>query len=519
MSYRRSLTRTVLHRTVSAVTLTILFVTMFCIPGAAQSQWTRQDVLSDASMLLTMDFKGVNVGAAAGYVVQGAIKGRAIYTSDGGTIWIPASVPDSARSLVTVTLIDGTTGYIAGAYDVPIPAGVARPKRPDDSKMHNRVMAIGIEGYLNRIGMDVQDDYRGLFLATTDGGQSWFTKGVLPANIYYLLGASFLNAKLGYVTGDADPTSGMPRILKTTDGGDTWSTLATPGSLVVLRNISFVDSLTGVAVGARGGVNHTTGVILRTSDAGATWSSMEFPTVDNFTDVCFLDTAVGFSVGIDTIPNALDSAHGAIYKTTDGGLSWSHLAYQPDTTLVEGVRFARGTGTGMIFGNRFSLNNTHISTPVVFARTTDFGATWTEVNVTVDSGKNVWGGKLVTPLVGYLCGGDWTNGALMLGTQNGGITGVHPGGDRITSTFELRQNYPNPFNPTTLISYDLPASAHVRLTVFDLLGREVRTLVDEVQREGSKSVEFNAQHLPSGVYFYRLQAGSFMQTKKLLLMR
>jgi hypothetical protein len=85
--------------------------------------------------------------------------------------------------------------------------------------------------------------------------------------------------------------------------------------------------------------------------------------------------------------------------------------------------------------------------------------------------------------------------------------------------FELHQNYPNPFNPTTRIEYATPRTSHVSLKVFDLLGREVATLVDEVQEAGFKSVEFNASDLASGVYFYRLQAGTFAQTKKLALIR
>lgn len=87
------------------------------------------------------------------------------------------------------------------------------------------------------------------------------------------------------------------------------------------------------------------------------------------------------------------------------------------------------------------------------------------------------------------------------------------------SNFELSQNFPNPFNPTTVISYRLPIYGFVTLKVYDVLGREVQTLVNERQNIGNHSVTFKAFNLASGVYFYRLQAGSYSQTRKLVLLK
>ena len=87
------------------------------------------------------------------------------------------------------------------------------------------------------------------------------------------------------------------------------------------------------------------------------------------------------------------------------------------------------------------------------------------------------------------------------------------------SVFSLEQNYPNPFNPTTTIKYSIPTSEFVTLKVYNLFGKEVSTLVNENKQAGIYSVEFNAANYPSGVYFYKLQAGNFIETKKMLLLK
>jgi hypothetical protein len=87
------------------------------------------------------------------------------------------------------------------------------------------------------------------------------------------------------------------------------------------------------------------------------------------------------------------------------------------------------------------------------------------------------------------------------------------------SQFELSQNYPNPFNPTTMIAFSLPKRTFVTLKVYDAIGREVSNLVSEELGEGKYSVKWNGEGLASGVYYYRLQAGDFVTTKKLLLLQ
>jgi hypothetical protein len=89
----------------------------------------------------------------------------------------------------------------------------------------------------------------------------------------------------------------------------------------------------------------------------------------------------------------------------------------------------------------------------------------------------------------------------------------------IPSTFELEQNYPNPFNPSAKIKYSIPTSEFVFLKVFDVLGKEIKTLVNEYKLAGIYEVELDASKLPSGVYLYQLKAGSFIETKKMLLLK
>ncbi|HOV24260.1 MAG TPA: T9SS type A sorting domain-containing protein, partial [Candidatus Marinimicrobia bacterium] len=90
---------------------------------------------------------------------------------------------------------------------------------------------------------------------------------------------------------------------------------------------------------------------------------------------------------------------------------------------------------------------------------------------------------------------------------------------QLPKVYALKQNYPNPFNPTTNIRFDLPKDSDVSLVVYDLMGREVAKLVNGPMNAGYYTINFNAANLPSGVYIYRLKAGDFVNTKKLMLLK
>jgi hypothetical protein len=99
------------------------------------------------------------------------------------------------------------------------------------------------------------------------------------------------------------------------------------------------------------------------------------------------------------------------------------------------------------------------------------------------------------------------------------VTGVASENENGPTTYSLSQSYPNPLNPSTTIKYELPKSSMMTLRVYDMLGREVSVLVDERKDAGVHEVKFDGTNLASGVYFYRLHAGDFTQTKQLLLLR
>lgn len=90
---------------------------------------------------------------------------------------------------------------------------------------------------------------------------------------------------------------------------------------------------------------------------------------------------------------------------------------------------------------------------------------------------------------------------------------------KLPNVFELEQNYPNPFNPVTTIKYNLPKASEVALTIYDVLGREIKTIVNEQQQPGSYEVNWNASNISSGIYFYQLKTNDYVNTKKMLLLK
>ena len=106
---------------------------------------------------------------------------------------------------------------------------------------------------------------------------------------------------------------------------------------------------------------------------------------------------------------------------------------------------------------------------------------------------------------------------LLIGQTDSTVSSITE--EHTANAFELEQNYPNPFNLSTKIKYHLPEISFVTIKVYDVLGNKITTLVNEKKPAGSYEVEFGGIELPSGIYFYRLQAGSYVESKKMILLK
>jgi hypothetical protein len=208
--------------------------------------------------------------------------------------------------------------------------------------------------------------------------------------------------------------------------------------------------------------------------------------------------------------NLFAGTHDGVFLSTNNGTNWTAVSSGLTTTFINSIAVSPdGTGDTNIFVGTWGGG-------VFFS--TDNGSHWTDIH---SASMNNW----IWTVAVYP---DETGGKdLFAGTEGGGAW-RRPLSDIITNVkqlssqpkrFTLSQNYPNPFNPTTTISYDLPKESFVSLKVFDLLGREVASLVSEEMSAGNHSRQWNTSNVSSGIYFYRLQAGTFTETKKLVLLR
>ncbi|MGH2575129.1 MAG: hypothetical protein ACRDFC_05440, partial [Ignavibacteria bacterium] len=450
--------------------LQITLILLICVYKASYTQWFYQNVPQGIGIALTIDFTNLQNGAAGGWILLNVPTGRALYSTNSGLNWNFAQIPDSSRALVTLQLLNLQTGYCAGAYNTD---SVSRLKREKLYTFKDISVNLRYRNFMRvNIAMDGMEFYKGLFLKTTNGGQSWNTYGTLPSNVYYLIGLHFLNLSTGYATASLQYPIGTAGILKTSDGGLTWSTLPIPNSIFQLSNIYFTDINTGFAVGW---LQNPRGVILRTSNAGVNWSMQTIILVDNFTDIHFTNASTGFITGVDT------NFYGVVYKTTNAGLNWFRTSMQLDGYIFYGVEFLNSTGTGIVHGKRGDST-------ILISKTTNYGINWN--NYTFNDDALLIGSKLIDLNNWYVSGGNVLNRAIILHTTNGGAIAIKPISSEIPNKFKLHQNYPNPFNPITKIKFDLPyvetiQELPLQLIFYDVLGREVTTLFNKELKAGS----------------------------------
>jgi hypothetical protein len=187
-------------------------------------------------------------------------------------------------------------------------------------------------------------------------------------------------------------------------------------------------------------------------------------------------------------------------QSTDGGLTWTQRLLQT-TPMALGKydnKLFAGCDSGYIYistDNGTNWNNFNNGLPVLDINCLGFIDTTIFVSMN-NNGAKIWSRSLPSIVVS-----------------------VNTSQDASPHTFTLSQNYPNPFNPSTTIDYSIPKESFVTIKVYDLLGRELTTLVNEEKSAGNYNVSFNAGNLSSGIYFYRMHADNFIQTKKLVLIR
>jgi len=247
------------------------------------------------------------------------------------------------------------------------------------------------------------------------------------------------------------------------------------------------------------------GTILKTTNGGASWDLQPSGVTNFLVSVSFADSNNGWVVG----------SLGTILKTTDGGLIWN-LQTSGTTEFLEGIDVIDENIATAVGGN--------IGVSGTILRTTDGGATWApQISGTNNKLLEV---SFFDSNYGLAVGSEGT----ILHTTNGGVTFVEEEQiDGIPTEFLLSQNYPNPFNPSTNIKYAISSRQFVSLKVFDIIGNEIATLMDEEKSVGTYELTWNATNLPSGVYFYQLlvsalqskdgKAGEFIETKKMILLK
>ena len=340
------------------------------------------------------------------------------------------------------------------------------------------------------VGYD-QVNYKSAILRTTDGGNNWVQVSIGTDN--YLHAVSFIDTNTAIAVGD------YGLIIKTTNSGFTWVT-QTSGTTVHLHGVSFFNSNIGTVIGGIFNISLACyeGIILRTMDGGNNWVIVYSDTTSDLLDVHLLDINDIVVVGGGDF-----RGQGIILKSTDGGSNWIK---QYSSEGFEGISFA-DANTGTIVGGKYGNES-------IILRTTNAGNDWIEQSSgTINYLRGV---SFSDDLNGWVVGDDGT----ILHTTNGGVSFVDEEQiDAIPTEFSLSNNFPNPFNPSTKIKYSIPQSSKVVIKVFDILGNEIETLVNEDKPGGTYEVTWYAENLPSGVYFYQLKAGTYVQTRKMLLLK
>ena len=324
----------------------------------------------------------------------------------------------------------------------------------------------------------------GRIYRSTDRGDHWAALDIAyPDTVFKLVTVSD-GALFAQATGERDGTVTSLGLHRSTDGGMTWNALNT--GLPFWADVS--------ALLKRGstlllGINRE---LYRSSDNGATWNSVDLITGT----ACVIDAfgTVGSSLlaGVSGL---------GVFRSTDDGQNWSPANTGFPTTEIVVHGFAT-IGPSVFVGSGDGVFHS-----------SDEGASWTAVSEGL-AGPCISLASFGTNLfAGTWCRGIWKRPLSEM------VTSVPVSSAGLPAEFYLRQNFPNPFNPGTTMEYGLPRAGYVTLTVYNVLGEQVSTLIAGDHAAGTFRATWDASRLPSGVYFYRLSAGEYVHTKKAIVMK
>jgi photosystem II stability/assembly factor-like uncharacterized protein len=318
---------------------------------------------------------------------------------------------------------------------------------------------------------------------STNGGKNWteIRNGLIGEGHSYEA-VYFINKDTGWVGGSGN------LIFKTTNGGLTFDSVIVSGKF---RDFYFRNDNEGLVCG-EGGVIH------KTVDAGLNWTEIFVPVGTqsaDFDNLTFVNNNTGFTMG---------NQNGKVYKTTNFGSTWDSLVRMPGNGYMDWIYFS-SVNTGWACGRQNRIY-----------KSTDSGNTWRAENTSQFSSQGYASIYFLTDSIGWCVGGS----GKIIHTTTGGLTFMNVSNTPIPTAFNLEQNYPNPFNPSTTINYELRITKYINLKVYNLLGNEVVTLVNEKKPAGSYEVVFTGSNFSSGIYFYRLEVdGNIVDTKRMVLLK
>jgi len=411
--------------------------------------------------LTDVSFTDSDNGTAVG------VLGTILRTTDGGTTWTPqtSGTPNDLRG---VSFTDSDNGTAVGMFGTIL--------RTTDGGTNWTPQTSGTTTHAFE-GVSFTDSDNGTavgtigILRTTDGGTTW-TPQILPDPIEFYSGVSFTDSDNG--TAVCYPGT----ILRTTDGGTNWIP-QTSGTTAWLKRVSFTDSDKGTIVGLGP-------TLLRTTDGGATWISQISGTTIKLRGVSFIDSDIGTVVG-----GSSDGQEQIILRTTNGGGTFAFTTLTSE--VMSGAQILEVASTdSFLIGDNIIINPGGESEEL--NKISGFGSVMLETPLLF----NHQVGELVVHII---------------------LTTIEENRLDIPEGYALYNNFPNPFNPNTKIKYSVPILSKVVIKVFDVLGNEIAILVNEEKAMGDYEVEFNGSDLTSGIYLYQLRAGSYLQTRKMVLMK